>query len=85
MITFLVDNNKTIIDFTTTDINTLPLRSYTSLEGGRNVGMKQHPSSLSISCKLERQNVLLVHSPSHINHDVLAGSELLMLESIFVS
>jgi hypothetical protein len=40
--------------------------------------MRKCLHSLSISSKLEGQNVLLVHGTGHVDNDVLAGSELLM-------
>ena len=49
-----------------------------SLEGRSNVVMRKCLHSLSISSKLEGQNVLLVHGTGHVDNDILAGSELLM-------
>lgn len=42
--------------------------------------MKCH-QFLGIRGELEGQNVLLIHGPSHVDDDVLAGSEFLMMES----
>ncbi len=49
-----------------------------SLKGRSNVVMRKCLRSLSISSKLEGQNVLFVHGTGHVDNDVLAGSELLM-------
>jgi hypothetical protein len=43
--------------------------------------MEKCRTSSGIGGKLEGQNVLLVHGPCHVDDDVLAGSELLMMRS----
>ncbi len=49
-------------------------------ERRRKCGDGKMPSS-GIGSQLEGQNVLLVHSPCHVDDNVLAGSELLMMRS----